>query len=567
VTRAVPWRVPAALATALVAVLTVASSLSADVNWRVRLLEVLEPAPARAVAHVAGVLGGVALMALALGVVAGRRRASHAAVVTLVVLAVVHAAKGLDYEEALIALGLAAVLWAGLRAAARGAEPSRRLVAGMLVVLGLSAAYATTVTVLLVTRRSPGVGAALERAAAAAVDGVPVAVGEPARRAVHVAVGLALLALLGAARALVAPERAEDGHDRFAHARAAAIVAEHGTDSIAPFVLRADKAFFFAHHGVLAYRTLGGTAVVSGDPVGPPGTAPAIVAAFLRFAEARAWDVVVTGAGEGHLPAYRALGLRALRIGSEAVADPGAFALDTAPKTLRKAVRRVHRRGFAVRVAPAAALTAREVAEILDVELAWRAAQPRTIGFTMAMDRLLGAPEDAQDTYVVGRAPDGRLRAFLRFVRYRDGLSLDAMRRLGDDPNGLTETLVVALLEHARAAGVREISLNFAGFAHLMAADALLSRGQRIARWGLSRLHGRFQLERLARFNAKFGPAWRPRYLLYSSRTRLPLAALRVLQAEAYLKGPRHRPCRNAWRPRLEHPPRSEPAAERGTAG
>jgi lysyl-tRNA synthetase, class II len=280
----------------------------------------------------------------------------------------------------------------------------------------------------------------------------------------------------------------------------------------------------------------------------------------------------VTGAGEGHLAAYRALGLRALRIGSEAVADPAAFALDAAPKSLRKAVRRVQRRGFAVRVVPAWSLSRREVEEIVDVELAWRAGQPRTIGFAMAMDRLLGAPEDAQDTYVLGRAPDGSLRAFLRFVRYRDGLSLDAMRRLGDDPNGLTETLVVAVLGHARASGVREISLNFAGFAHLMAADALLNRGQRIARWGLSCLQGRFQLERLARFNAKFGPAWRPRYLLYTGRTRLPLAALRVLQAEAYLKGPRHRPCRDAWRPRLEHPAPAhpapaEPAAGRGTAG
>jgi lysyl-tRNA synthetase class 2 len=547
-TRAVPWRVPSAVATALVAVLTVASSLSADVGWRVRVLDVFEPAPARAVAHVAGVLGGAALLAIALGVLAGRRRASHAAVATLAILAVVHAAKGLDYEEALIALGLAAVLWAGMRAAARGAEPSRRLVAGLLAVLGLSAAYATTVTVLLVTGRSPGVGAALGRAAAAAVGGVPLALAEPARTAVHVAGALALLALLGAVHA-------------------AEIVAAHGSDSIAPFVLRADKAFFFAHHGVLAYRTLGGTAVVSGDPVGPPGTAPAILGAFLRFAEARGWDVVVTGAGETHLPAYRAFGLRALRIGSEAVADPAAFALDAAPKSLRKAVRRVERRGFAVRVVTASALTSREVEEILEVELAWRAGQPRTIGFAMAMDRLLGAPEDARDTYVLGRAPDGRLRAFLRFVRYRHGLSLDAMRRLGDDPNGLTETLVAAVLDHARAAGVREISLNFAGFSHLMAADALLSRGQRVARWGLARLHGRFQLERLARFNAKFAPAWRPRYLLYTGRTRLPLAALRVLQAEAYLKGPRHRPCRDAWRPRLEPPPRSRPAAGREAAG
>jgi lysyl-tRNA synthetase class 2 len=125
------------------------------------------------------------------------------------------------------------------------------------------------------------------------------------------------------------------------------------------------------------------------------------------------------------------------------------------------------------------------------------------------------------------------------------------MRRTGgEQPNGLTEALVVAALEHARAVGLREVSLNFAGFAHVMAADAALDRGQRVLRWILERAHGRFQLERLVRFNAKFDPEWRPRYLLYERRANLPLAALRVLQAEAYVRPPRARELKTRWQPR-----------------
>ena len=51
----------------------------------------------------------------------------------------------------------------------------------------------------------------------------------------------------------------------------------------------------------------------------------------------------------------------------------------------------------------------------------------------------------------------------------------------------------------------------------------------------LAPLHRRFQMDRLVRFNEKFSPQWRPRYLVYESRAALPLAIARVLQAEGYL--------------------------------
>jgi lysyl-tRNA synthetase class 2 len=134
------------------------------------------------------------------------------------------------------------------------------------------------------------------------------------------------------------------------------------------------------------------------------------------------------------------------------------------------------------------------------------------------------------------------------------------MRRLGGEPNGLNEALVSRALEHARELGVTEVSLNFAGFAHLMAADAALKRHQKALRWLLERFHGRFQLERLASFNRKFAPSSRPRYLVYGDRTNLPIAALRVLQAEAYVRPPRPRRIRSGWQP-LARPVREASAA------
>jgi lysyl-tRNA synthetase class 2 len=540
------WRAIASAAALLAAMLTFSSSVSPNVPWRAHLLESLEPATVASVAHAAGVAGALVLAVLSWGVLQGRRRAGRVAVVLLAVLAAVHAAKGLDYEEASIALALAFALRAGVRAAARGAAPSPAAAAALITAGALAAGYAVTVTALLVSGRSPEVAATLARAASALAHGrVPARAAAWAVPALHVLVGIAFAGLVLLGRSLLAPARARDGHGWGEHERAAAIVSEHGDDSIAPFLLRADKTFFFARDGVLAYRLIGGTAVMSGDPVGPD--AAATLAAFLTIAARRGWDVCAMAARREHIDAYRALGLRAIRIGSEAIVDPAAFSLDgRASRTVRKAVHRVRRHGWTIETLAGAELTPALAAELEAVEREWRTRHPRLYGFAMTSDRLWGAREDAHDVYAVARNEAGAVRAFQRYVPYRGGLSLDAMRRLDDEPNGISDALVASALAEARSRGCREVSLNFSSLAHVLAGD---SRAAARARWLLRPLRHRFQLERLARFAAKFGPEWRPRYLVYTRRARLPVAVVRVMQAEAYLRPPRPRPRPDAWSP------------------
>jgi lysyl-tRNA synthetase, class II len=545
---------PRAMAAAVVAValLTVASALTPPIPWRSQLLEAVEPSPARMLGHLGSLAGAAALLALAPGLARARRRTTGYAIGVLCLLAVANAAKGLDYEEAGLALALALALRHGSRRRPERGESRTGALAAAVALAALAGAFALEVALALIGQRSPHVATDAGMAALHLLrDGwVPAASG-PAT-ILRLLISLALATGAVAALALLRPARAAHGHTDAEHARAAAIVARWGTDTLAPFALREDKAFYFAHGGLLAYRTLRETAVVSGDPIGPPGAAPAILAGFLHHAGERGWEVVVTAASARHLAAYRALGLSALRIGGEAVVDPGGFSLEgRAVRKLRQSVTRLQRRGWSTSVVPATALTGGEVEGIRAIEQAWRAGRSRLQGWAMAMDRLWGAPEDARDLYVLARDCGGDVRAFLRFVRHGRGLSLDAMRRLDGAPNGVTEAMVAAALDRARDEGVAEVSLNFAGFAHLMAADAALGHRQRLARWALERVHGRFQLDTLVAFSEKFSPEWRARYLVHSGRRRLPLAALRVLQAEAYVRPPRQRPLagRVAWRP------------------
>jgi lysyl-tRNA synthetase class 2 len=510
-----------------------------------------EPGPPTDVAHLISAAAAAMFVIVAHALWRGSRRAAALAAVALAAVALAGLVRG-DHPGS-TALALAGMIALGLahRSFRTGAGAGGTRTPAIIAAVSVMAAWAIALASVLSVARFRGVEAPIAAAGAWLWDGRWwLASGSPPALALDVLAVLAVCSSAVCVRRLLCPAASADGHTDEEHRRAAAIVAEYSTDSLAPFALREDKSFHFACGGMLAYRTLRGTAVVSGDPIGPRGVAPEILASFERAAAARGWDVVLTGASEHHLHGYRALGFKTMCIGEEAVVDPSTFSLaGGSMKALRHAVTRQGRRGWAIETVAGSALTARLIDELAAVESEWRAGRPRLTGFAMTLGRLWGAEEDRHSLYVIGRDPEGRIGAFLRFARYGDGLSLDAMRRVGESPNGLNDALVVRAIEYARAHELSAVSLNFAGFAHLMGAGRRLTRTQRVARWLLARTRSRFQLERLVMFNKKFGPRWERRYLVHREPQRLPVVGLRVLQAEAYVRTPRSRALSARWEP------------------
>jgi lysyl-tRNA synthetase class 2 len=355
------------------------------------------------------------------------------------------------------------------------------------------------------------------------------------------------------ARWLLRPASGGHGHDAEQDQAARAIIERYGEDTLIPFMLRPDKALYFAAEGVISYQVIGETAIVSGDPVAPPGRACELLGSFLKAAHERGWRVVVWGASSQQLDCCRRLGLRSLCAGEEAFVEPARFTLEGRPvRKLRQSVARARRRGFEIFALEGRELDAKLEAELHELERQWRAEHPKLIGFAMSLGEF--SPEiRPDDLFVLARSPTGRLGAAMRFAACRGRLSLDTMRRVGETPNGLNEALVCRALELARERGVSEVSLNYAGLAHLLRRDGR-GGGKLRARVLMALLGGRFQMQRLVRFDEKFSPYWRPRYLVYETPAALPRAVLRVLQAEGYL------PSRAAPRRRRQPLPSMRPA-------
>lgn len=494
-----------AWAAALVGLLSIGSSLTPELASRVDLVRGVLPPSVPGAARILALAFGIALVWLARSLARRRRRAWQLSLALVVGVAAAHLAKGLDVEEASVALILLAALVAYRRRFSVPGDPA----AWRPLAATAAAAAAGGVLTLFVEQR----GVLPDRVE----DLVGVA-----------GVLLALRALQLWLRPLSEVVR-QSGEDRRA---VRSLVEAYGRDSLSFFALRRDKSWFFSptRRSFLAYRVVAGIALVSGDPIGDESELEELVLEFRRVAHARGWRVAVIGAADPGR--YRCLDLRSLKIGDEAVLRPQEFSLEGRPiRKVRQSVARLRKAGYRVRVVGASEVSPELRAQLASISDEWRGAQPER-GFSMAMDDLYA---DAEIRFAVAHAPDGRVGGFLHIVPAPagNGWSLSSMRRRRGTPNGLMEFLIVETVAWARERGDAELSLNFCVFRDLLRADA-----PPLARRTLLRLDRLFQLERLHLFNRKFFPLWRPRYLCVERWSDLPVVALAYLHVESLLVPP-----------------------------
>ena len=499
-------------------------------------------------AHILLVPTGVLLLITARGLARGNRRAWRLAAGLLSLSVLLHLLRGPDYAAA-IGTGLVTMALIARRDdfPHRGdpaARPSAllRLLGTLLfaLVYGLTALwlYRTAADLpfspyagLLDTLRAMGgqLPRDVDLLPAEFTDWFPLSV-----------LSIVAIGVLWAATVWIRPWRHRLFPDAARREQAAGIVRRWGRDTLAPFALRSDKEWFITGQTLIAYRVIRGIALVSGDPVGPPDEAAASLDRFLAHAEARGWRTAVMGASDRMLQIYQDRGLHPLYHGDEAVIDTTIFSLDGRPmRATRQATHRVERKGFRAEVVMAGEVPPPLRAELAAVEHAWLRGAARK-GFTMELDSLFGLGGD-DAMFVVGRDEQGRVAGFLHLAvcPASRSLSLSTMPRWRDTPNGFTAWLIVEAVSWARGNGFTHLSLNFAPFAGLLAADAGVpsTPAQRLRRRALMRLKGALdlQLDNLLRFNAQFAPGWQPRYVVLQAWTDLPRVAVAAMAAEGYL--------------------------------
>lgn len=351
---------------------------------------------------------------------------------------------------------------------------------------------------------------------------------------------LVLLALFGIVWMIALIFRPHDSmvkHSEEEHRLARQLTRRYGSDTLSYFNLRWEKSFYFLDDEIfLAYRCIGGTVVITGDPVGPPELVPEIMARFHNYCVERGWRLTCLGAGPQHLPAHEQAGLKSLCCGEEAILHLDEFTLGGRKnKTLRHAVTKWQKAGTTMEFMINASIPSHLKHELAQISADWRGDNPET-GSTMGLGRLMNS-EDPDCLLAIAYDRDQNPIGFMYLVPVypRLGYSLDITRISVEAANGLNEFIFARTAQFLKEQGYKYMSLHFATFSQNYRKDRE-EEGSKAASLLSRALDCILPIISLYEFDRKFQPRWLRRYVLFESWLDAPRLLFAITATESYLK-------------------------------
>jgi len=528
-----------ALFVALMGLVNLYSAATPGLRQRVEIIRDL-PYGVGQESRLATTLAGFALLLIAQGLWRRKLASWGLAIGVLIFSAFTHLLKGLDYEEATIAIALVLWLWRTRRQFfARSDAPSiRRGVATLLLAFGFTLVYGAVGFYVLDAyfRVHYDVRAAIAQTVAMFTAFSNPGL-EPTRgfgawfgRSIYVVaastIGYALVSMLRpvVTRPSVSPD---------IRARAQKIVETHGDTAFAFCALMDDKTYWFSPGGsVVAYAVVGRVAVAMGDPIGPRSDRADAIQGFAQFARRQDWRPAFYEIYGDALAHHRAAGLQTLRIAHDAVVDLKSWTMLGGPnKSLRSVVNTIKNKGYKA-VAFEAPLSAELLELLRDVSDEWLAARG---GSEKTFS--LGAFEDdyvRNNPAMVIFDENERVMAFANIVSCYQApeLSIDLMRRRAEARSGAMELLFTSLFEWAKSKGYERFNIGPSPFA-MVGEHSEDPATEKALHFIYQHIDQFYNFKGLHAFKEKFKPRWRPLFLSYEGAARLPIVAAAIVRADS----------------------------------
>lgn len=520
-----------AVLTGLMGCINVLSAIQPALIERVHLLERFSLLAAQHGGRLTAALAGFALLTLGHGLWRRKQTAWFAAMIALAISAVSHLIKGLDYEEALLALALMVLMWFNRRHFhARSDPPSMRQAVWVLAIsatftlaygtLGfylLDRHYSVHFNFLQALRQTIVMFTQFYDPGLQPVTGF----GKYFADSIYIigAVTLGYSVLLSLRPMLHHPPATPEERER-----ARTIVERYGKTTLAHAVLFNDKHYYFSPEGVvIAFARHRGVAVALGDPIGPPDTLLAAISGFQQLCAINDWTPVFYQTLPDTLNLYQQAGFDAICIGHEAIVELEHFTLEGgARKQFRTAIHRMERSGyhFAVHSPPLDSKTLAELRAISDEWLTMMHGAEKRFSLGWFDDNYI-----RNSPIAAVHDPKGLVIAFANIVsEYQENeITIDLMRRRRDVEPGTMDYLFANLLLWAKEQRYASFNLGLSALAGIgeRPDDPVVERAMHFIYLHINQF---YNFKGLHEYKEKFQPIWSPRYLIYPGAGKLAAA-------------------------------------------
>jgi phosphatidylglycerol lysyltransferase len=315
--------------------------------------------------------------------------------------------------------------------------------------------------------------------------------------------------------------------------RAKSLTQQFGNSSLDFFKTYSDK-FIFAPSEInayIAYRVSRNFAVVLENPVAENKEAmKKCIISFSKYCYENGLKEVYYRVPKESLPVYNELSRKNLFLGQEGVVDLNSFSLEGGEKkSIRNALNKITEQGYTTKIITPP-LRDGLIQKLKAVSEEWLKLTERTeIIFSQGM---FVEKEIKEQTVITVETREEKIIAFLNIIPdyVKNEGTYDLLRKTADSPNGIMDYILVELFKYFKATGIQYINL---GFAPMSGLDDPHSFPEKSMKFAYEKIRSFSHYKGQREYKEKFNPQWQDKYLVYSNDydlLQVPAVLVRVIK-------------------------------------
>jgi phosphatidylglycerol lysyltransferase len=306
-----------------------------------------------------------------------------------------------------------------------------------------------------------------------------------------------------------------------------------GNSSLDYFKTYSDKLVFSPPdiNAFLAYRVSKNFAVVLEDPVADSrDEMKKCIVSFGEFCYENGLKDIYYRVPKESLPVYAELSRKSLILGQEGVVDLSTFSLEGGEKkSVRNALNKIKEQGYKTHInnPPLRDGLIQKLKAVSDEWL--RLTERHEIIFSQGM---FVEKEIKMQTVITVENSEEKIIAFLNIIpdNVKDEGTYDLLRKTADAPNGIMDHILVEMFLYFRTMGIRYVNL---GFAPMSGIDDPHNFPEKSMKFAYEKIRSFSHYKGQREYKEKFNPKWNDKFLIYSNDydlIQVPAALNRVIR-------------------------------------